>query len=113
MKVEALAIEDVKLLTPEKFGDSRGFFSETWQQERYAAVGIPGPFIQDNHVLSTQRGVVRGLHLQNRVIAGLGRLEAARPQVSVSLGLLRLGFAGFDRQTARWSGIEPMRRVWR
>ncbi len=64
MKVEALAIPDVKLVTPEKFGDARGFFSETWQQERFAAAGIHGPFIQDNHALSTQRGVLRGLHLQ-------------------------------------------------
>jgi dTDP-4-dehydrorhamnose 3,5-epimerase len=64
VKIEALAIADVKLLTPQKFGDARGFFSETWQQDRFAAAGIPGPFIQDNHALSTQRGVVRGLHLQ-------------------------------------------------
>ena len=60
----ALAIPDVKLVTPRKFADARGFFSETWQQERFAAAGIPGPFIQDNHALSTRRGVVRGLHLQ-------------------------------------------------
>ena len=64
MKVEALAIPDVKLLTPQKFGDSRGFFSETWQQDRFAAAGIPGPFLQDNHAMSRQRGVIRGLHLQ-------------------------------------------------
>lgn len=64
MKVESLAIPEVKLVTPRKFGDARGFFSETWQQERFAAAEIPGPFVQDNHVLSTQRGVVRGLHLQ-------------------------------------------------
>ena len=64
MKVEALAIPEVKLVTPQKFGDARGFFSETWQQDRFAEAGIPGPFIQDNHALSTQRGVLRGLHLQ-------------------------------------------------
>ncbi len=64
MKVESLAIPEVKLVTPRKFGDARGFFSETWQQERFAAAEIPGPFVQDNHVFSTQRGVVRGLHLQ-------------------------------------------------
>jgi dTDP-4-dehydrorhamnose 3,5-epimerase len=64
VKVESLAIPEVKLVTPRKFGDARGFFSETWQQERFAAAEIPGPFVQDNHVLSTQRGVVRGLHLQ-------------------------------------------------
>ena len=64
MKVEALAIPEVKLVTPAKHGDARGFFSETWQQDRFAEAGISGPFIQDNHALSTQRGVLRGLHLQ-------------------------------------------------
>ena len=64
MKVERLAIPDVMLLTPPRFRDPRGFFSETWKQAQYAEVGIPGPFIQDNHAVSTDRYVVRGLHLQ-------------------------------------------------
>lgn len=64
MKVERLAIPEVLLLTPQRFPDGRGFFSETWSQKRYAEIGIPGPFVQDNHSYSAQRGVVRGLHLQ-------------------------------------------------
>ena len=64
MKVERLAIPDVMLLTPPRFRDPRGFFSETWKQAQYADIGIPGPFIQDNHAVSTDRYVVRGLHLQ-------------------------------------------------
>lgn len=64
MIVESLAIPDVKLITPRRFLDSRGFFSETWVQGRFAEAGVPGPFVQDNHAKSTERGVVRGLHLQ-------------------------------------------------
>jgi dTDP-4-dehydrorhamnose 3,5-epimerase len=64
MIVESLAIPDVKLLTPQRFQDPRGFFSETWNQRRFAEAGIPGPFVQDNHALSTERGVLRGLHCQ-------------------------------------------------
>lgn len=64
MKVEPLAIPAVKLLTPVRFGDPRGFFSETWNQARFADAGVPGPFIQDNHAVSTARGVLRGLHCQ-------------------------------------------------
>ena len=64
MKAESLAIPDVKLLTPVRFNDPRGFFSETWNQDRFAALGVPGPFMQDNHAVSSERGVVRGLHLQ-------------------------------------------------
>jgi dTDP-4-dehydrorhamnose 3,5-epimerase len=64
VKVEALAIAGVKLLTPPRFSDPRGFFSETWNQARFAEAGIPGPFIQDNHAVSTEVGVLRGLHCQ-------------------------------------------------
>jgi dTDP-4-dehydrorhamnose 3,5-epimerase len=64
VNVESLAIPDVKLLTPVRHRDPRGFFSETWNQDRFAAAGVPGPFIQDNHAVSTEAGVVRGLHLQ-------------------------------------------------
>ena len=64
MKTESLAIADVKLVTPDRFGDSRGFFSETWNAARYDGAGISGPFVQDNHSLSATSGVVRGLHCQ-------------------------------------------------
>jgi dTDP-4-dehydrorhamnose 3,5-epimerase len=64
VKVEALRIPDVKLVTPVRFNDPRGFFSETWQQTRFAEAGIPGPFIQDNHAVSNGVGVLRGLHCQ-------------------------------------------------
>lgn len=64
MKVEKLAIADVLLLTPQQFSDSRGVFVETWNAERFAGLGIPGPFVQDNQSLSVRRGTVRGLHLQ-------------------------------------------------
>ena len=64
MSVEELSIPGVLLITPQRFPDSRGFFSETWSERRYAAAGIPGPFVQDNHSLSVQRSTVRGLHAQ-------------------------------------------------
>lgn len=64
MKVERLAIPDVILVTPDRFGDARGFFSETWSREKFAAAGIDLPFVQDNQSLSRERGVVRGLHCQ-------------------------------------------------
>lgn len=64
MKVERLAIPEILLLTPARYSDGRGFFSETWNQQRYQEIGIPGPFVQDNHSYSAQRGTVRGLHLQ-------------------------------------------------
>ena len=64
MKVEPLEIPDVLLLTPRRFHDPRGFFSETWSQARFAEAGIAEPFVQDNHSMSNTRGVLRGLHCQ-------------------------------------------------
>ena len=64
MKIERLAIADVILVTPNRFGDSRGFFSETFNAARFAEAGISQPFVQDNHSLSARPGVVRGLHCQ-------------------------------------------------
>jgi dTDP-4-dehydrorhamnose 3,5-epimerase len=51
-------------ITPPKFGDDRGFFSETWNKAAVAAAGIQVDFVQDNHSFSAERGVLRGLHLQ-------------------------------------------------
>ncbi len=64
MKVERLPIDGLLLVTPDRHGDARGFFSETWNQARFAAAGIDLPFIQDNHSLSREPGVLRGLHCQ-------------------------------------------------
>jgi len=64
MQVLALAIPSVLLVTPSRFGDERGFFSETWSASRYAAAGIGPGFVQDNHSLSRSKGVIRGLHCQ-------------------------------------------------
>jgi dTDP-4-dehydrorhamnose 3,5-epimerase len=57
-------IPDVKVITPRKYGDHRGFFSETYNRKALAEAGIDLEFVQDNHSLSVERGVVRGLHFQ-------------------------------------------------
>ncbi len=69
MKVESLAIADVKLITPKKFGDERGFFSETWNEKAFAGAGIAARFMQDNHAHSGAKGTVRGLHFQTAPMA--------------------------------------------
>jgi len=64
LNVERLAIPDVLLLKPKKFGDDRGFFSEVYNLDVFQAAGLKAPFVQDNHSRSAQQGVVRGLHYQ-------------------------------------------------
>ncbi len=64
MLVETTAIAGVLIVTPDKFGDERGFFSETFRASALAAHGVTHAWAQDNHSVSGKRGVVRGLHFQ-------------------------------------------------
>jgi len=64
LKVTETELPGVLVIEPQVFGDSRGFFMETYNVERYRAAGIPGWFVQDN-LSSSRRGVLRGLHFQN------------------------------------------------
>jgi dTDP-4-dehydrorhamnose 3,5-epimerase len=64
MRVQPLAIPDVLLLVPDRFDDPRGFFSETFHADRFRAAGIEAHFVQDNHVYSRDKNVIRGLHFQ-------------------------------------------------
>ena len=63
MNVLQTRIPDVLVIEPKIFGDKRGFFCETYQDKRYASLGI-GPFLQDN-ISRSARHVLRGLHFQN------------------------------------------------
>lgn len=65
LNVEDTAIPAVKIVTPEKFGDHRGFFSETWSRKAFADAGLDLDFVQDNHSLSAPVGTLRGLHFQS------------------------------------------------
>ncbi|MBB3976618.1 dTDP-4-dehydrorhamnose 3,5-epimerase [Rhizobium azooxidifex] len=64
LEIRRLEIEDVLEIRPRKFGDERGFFSETWSAAAFAEAGIALDFVQDNHSYSAARGVLRGLHYQ-------------------------------------------------
>lgn len=65
MEIIKTSIPEVIVFVPPVFTDSRGYFLETYQQQKYAAAGIPKPFVQDNQSYST-KNVLRGLHFQLR-----------------------------------------------
>ncbi|MGB5812170.1 MAG: dTDP-4-dehydrorhamnose 3,5-epimerase [Polyangiales bacterium] len=71
MKVREGSIPGLIVIDPVVHGDARGFFVETYVRDRYVAAGITEPFVQDNLSLS-QRGTLRGLHLQHP--SGQGKL---------------------------------------
>jgi dTDP-4-dehydrorhamnose 3,5-epimerase len=64
VKVRPLAIPEVIEIVPDRFGDSRGFFSETYSQARFGQAGLRQNWVQDNHSYSVSVGVLRGLHYQ-------------------------------------------------
>ncbi|WP_299843557.1 dTDP-4-dehydrorhamnose 3,5-epimerase [uncultured Paracoccus sp.] len=66
MQIEKTAIPEVLILTPARHGDTRGFFSESWNRKTLREAGVELPdFVQDNHSLSRQQGTLRGLHYQS------------------------------------------------
>lgn len=63
MQILSTGLRDVKLIRPDKHGDDRGWFSEVFNANSFAAAGLPNRFVQDNQSFS-RRGVLRGLHYQ-------------------------------------------------
>ena len=63
IKVESRNLDNVVVLVPEIFQDSRGFFMESFRADQFKELGLPTEFVQDNHSQSA-KGVVRGLHFQ-------------------------------------------------
>jgi dTDP-4-dehydrorhamnose 3,5-epimerase len=110
IKVESRHLQDVVVLVPDIFQDSRGFFMETFREDQFKTHGLPYHFVQDNHSRSA-KGVVRGLHFQweppmgklMRVTQGSAFLVA----VDIRKGSPTLG---------KWAGIEASaenrREVW-
>src|SRR6202041_603611 len=110
IKIESRHLQDVVVLVPDVFQDSRGFFMETFREDQFKAHGLPYHFVQDNHSRSA-KGVVRGLHFQweppmgklMRVTQGSAFLVA----VDIRKGSPTLG---------KWAGIEASaenrREVW-
>jgi dTDP-4-dehydrorhamnose 3,5-epimerase len=64
VKVINTKLQDVKIIEMAVFGDHRGFFTESYTREKFKEVGINIDFLQDNHSLSVEPGVLRGLHFQ-------------------------------------------------
>lgn len=64
LNIERTALPGVVVLSPKRFDDPRGFFSEVYNKRRYAEAGVTSDFIQDNHSRSGPVGTVRGLHFQ-------------------------------------------------
>jgi dTDP-4-dehydrorhamnose 3,5-epimerase len=99
MNVTETALPGVVILEPRVFADSRGYFLETWNQQRYASLGLPERFVQDN-LSSSSKGVLRGLHHQHPNAQGklVTVIRGAVFDVAVDI---RVGSPHFGR----WVGV--------
>ncbi len=108
MNVVALDIPDVKLITPKRFGDSRGFFSEVYKGRAFAAAGIDIDFVQDNHALSGEVGTLRGLHFQKPPFAQTKLVRVTRGRIYDVAVDIRLKSPTYGRHV----GVELSAENW-
>jgi dTDP-4-dehydrorhamnose 3,5-epimerase len=100
MRFQETPIEGALLIEPRVFGDTRGFFMETWHADKFAAAGIDAAFLQDNHSRSNQ-WTLRGLHLQVAHTQGKLVRVASGSVFDVVVDLRRS-----SRSFGAWWGVE-------
>ncbi|WP_347312549.1 dTDP-4-dehydrorhamnose 3,5-epimerase [Defluviimonas sp. SAOS-178_SWC] len=102
MLIEETGLPGVLILTPRRFGDARGWFSEVWNRQALADGGITLDFVQDNHSYSRDAGTVRGLHFQSPPHAQAKLVRCGRGRVLDVAVDIRNGSPDFGT----WTGVE-------
>ena len=103
-----LALAGLIEILPRKFGDDRGFFSETWNRRALLDTGIDLDFVQDNHSLSAARGVVRGMHFQVPPVAQDKLVRVSRGAIfDVAVDLRR-----DSPHFGKWAGLVVSAERW-
>jgi dTDP-4-dehydrorhamnose 3,5-epimerase len=100
MQVEPLSLAGSFTLTPRRFGDERGFFSETFRAEALEAAGVNAVFVQDNHARTAQKGTLRGLHFQVPPHAQAKLIRCVRGAILDVIVDLRRSSATYGRSQA-------------
>jgi dTDP-4-dehydrorhamnose 3,5-epimerase len=100
MELAATAIPEVKIITPARHGDRRGFFCEVYNKRALAEAGIEIDFVQDNHAYSAAAGTLRGLHFQAPPAAQTKLVRVARGAIFDVAVDCRVGSPTFGRHVA-------------
>jgi dTDP-4-dehydrorhamnose 3,5-epimerase len=112
VKIESLAIPDVKLIAQPKIGDARGFFSETWKEKALTEAGISVHFVQDNHAFSAAKDTVRGLHFQLEPMAQDKLIRVTRGAILDVAVDIRRGSPTFGRHVSAVLSAENWAQLW-
>jgi dTDP-4-dehydrorhamnose 3,5-epimerase len=110
VKITPMNLPEVLLVEPKRFGDARGYFLETWHEERYAAAGIKLGFVQDN-LSRSARGILRGLHLQHPNDQGKLVYVVAGEVFDVAVDV-RVGSPNFGKWTGVLLSADDHRQLW-
>jgi dTDP-4-dehydrorhamnose 3,5-epimerase len=112
MQLIETPIPDVKVLLPKKHGDNRGFFSEIYSRKAFAAAGIDADFVQDNHSLSAEAGVLRGLHFQLPPMAQAKLLRVVRGAILDVAVDIRRSSPTFGKSVAEVISAENWKQIF-
>ena len=104
-------IPTVKILAPKKYGDHRGFFSETYSRKALRDVGIDLEFVQDNQSLSAENGTVRGLHYQLAPMAQDKLIRVTRGAILDIAVDIRRGSPTFGKHVSAVISAENWRQI--
>lgn len=102
MQVEDTPLAGVRVLKPRRFGDARGFFSESWNRRLLAEHGMDFDFVQDNHSVSARVNTIRGLHFQSPPHAQAKLVRCGRGRLFDVAVDIRRGSPTYGH----WFGIE-------
>jgi dTDP-4-dehydrorhamnose 3,5-epimerase len=102
MEFQKTTLKDAILIKPKVFGDHRGFFMETYSEKLFKENGIENDFVQDNHSMSVEKGVLRGLHFQENPHSQAKLVRVTRGKVYDVIVDLRKDSPTFKK----WEGFE-------
>jgi len=102
VQVLKTGLPGIVIIEPARFGDDRGFFSESWNRRRMAEAGLDIDFVQDNHSLSRQAGTLRGLHFQSPPHAQAKLVRCGRGALFDVAVDIRHGSPTYGQ----WTGVE-------
>jgi dTDP-4-dehydrorhamnose 3,5-epimerase len=112
MQIQSLEIPAIKILTPERHGDHRGFFSEIYSKKALDKLGISLEFVQENYSLSEHQYTVRGLHFQVPPAAQAKLVQVVRGSVLDVAVDLRRGSPWFGKSVTAEISAENWRQIY-
>jgi dTDP-4-dehydrorhamnose 3,5-epimerase len=112
MQIKSLELPGVLLVAPVKHGDRRGCFSETFRADVFASRDVTDAFVQDNHVYSAQKGVLRGLHFQAPPHAQGKLVRCTRGAILDVCVDIRVGSPTYGRHVAAELSAANWHQLW-